>query len=114
VETHPSELVTALAASGIEVLLCRSISVVEKLCHEDDLGVVILGLDDPRVNNRVLRDLKRKRPALHIIGISSRAFHPELKDAISNYIYACLRKPVDFDELIYLLKSISFTTTLFE
>lgn len=108
---HPFELATTLAANDIQVLRCRSILDVEKLSGEDDPGVVILALDDPHVNNRVLRDLKRRHPALQIIGISSRPFHPELKEAIANYMYACLSKPLDTDELIYLVKSISCTAT---
>jgi len=30
----------------------------------------------------------------------------ELKEAISKHIFACLRKPVDSNELLYLLKTI--------
>jgi DNA-binding NtrC family response regulator len=101
----------SLHASGFQVLPCRSISDLENLCGEDDLGVVILDLDNPLVNNRVLRDLKQKRPAMQLIGISSRVFHPELKDAISKYMYACLCEPLDPEELIYLVKSIFCNAT---
>jgi DNA-binding NtrC family response regulator len=99
-------LTAPLEANGFQVLSCLTIFDVETLCHEADLGVVILELESPLVSNRVLRDLKRKRPAMHLIGISDRLFHPELKDAISHYIYACLCDPIDPDELIYLVKSI--------
>ncbi len=106
IEEQPPELVTSLEANGFQVLPCCSISDMEKLSQESDLGVVILDLDDPYISNRVLRDVKKKRPALQIIGVSSRPFHPELKEAIANYMYACLCKPVDPEELIYLVKSI--------
>jgi DNA-binding NtrC family response regulator len=101
-----TELTTLLEARGFQVMPCRTIFDVDTLCQEDNPGLVILDLDNPLINNRVLRDLKRKHSAIHLIGTSSRLFHPELKDAISNYIYACLCKPVDPDELIYLVKSI--------
>jgi DNA-binding response OmpR family regulator len=68
--------------------------------------VVILDLDGLPVTNHLLRDLKRQNPEVHIIGISSRTFHPELQEALSLHISACLAKPVDSDELIYWVKSI--------
>ncbi len=67
---------------------------------------VILDLDTVSVDNRIIRDLKRKNPGVYIVALSIRQFHPELKEAISSHIYACLGKPVDPDELIYWLRSI--------
>ena len=66
----------------------------------------MIDLDDLPVAKNFFRELKEIDPSLNIMGLSSRSFHPELEDAISKYIYACLRKPVDTDELLYLLKSI--------
>jgi DNA-binding NtrC family response regulator len=100
-----------LQANGFQVRPCRSISDLENLCREDELGVAILDLDNPLVNNRVLRDLKQRRPVIQLIGISSRLFHPELKDAISKHMYACVCDPLDPDELIYLVKSIFCNAT---
>ncbi|MGO9117965.1 MAG: response regulator [Desulfomonilaceae bacterium] len=108
---HPPEVTRVLEANGFKVLPCRSIFDLEKLCHEDDLGVVIVDLDDPLMNNRLLREVKRKHPALHIIGISSHLFHPDLKEAIASHIYACLCEPVDPEQLIYLVKGILCTAT---
>lgn len=68
--------------------------------------VVILDLDGLPVTNRFLKDLRRKNPDVHIIGISSRTFHPELQEAMRRDISACLAKPLDEEELIYWLKSI--------
>jgi DNA-binding NtrC family response regulator len=108
------ELTSALEASGFQVLPCGSIFDLEELCREDNPGVVILNLDDPLMNNRVLKEMKRKRPGLKIIGISGRPFHPELKEAMASQIYACLCEPLDPDELIYLVKSIFSTATSYE
>lgn len=69
-------------------------------CH-----VVILDLDSLPVDNRLFRNLKAKYPEIHIIGLSSRPFHPELKEAIGTHIYAILSKPIDDDELLYCLRS---------
>ncbi len=108
------ELTVILKTSGFQVLQCHSISGLEKRGPGKKSGIVILDLDDPPVNNRLIRDIKRKHPTLQIIGISGRSFHPELKEAITNHIYACLCKPVDPEELAYLVKSILCTATSFE
>lgn len=68
--------------------------------------VVILNLDSVSLDNRLIRDIKKRDTFLQIIAISSKSFHPELEEAIRDYIYACLRQPVDPDELIYWVKSI--------
>jgi len=48
------------------------------------------------------------------MAVSGRPFHPELKEALATYICACLCKPVDLDEPIYLVKSIFCTATTSE
>jgi hypothetical protein len=65
-----------------------------------------LNLDNIRVTNRELRDLKRKKPLTNIIGLSERQFHPELEEAFREYISVCLKQPLDSDELVYWLRSI--------
>ncbi|MCU0574616.1 MAG: response regulator [Syntrophobacteraceae bacterium] len=74
----------------------------ESLCD-----ALILDLDSVPVDNRFIRKLSRENPELCIIGISSRTFHPELEEAMRAHISACLSKPVDEDELLFWLKSIS-------
>lgn len=67
--------------------------------------IVILDLDGLPVENRFLRQLRRDSPGLQIIALSSRPFHPELEEAMSSHIYACLGRPPDPDELAYCLGS---------
>jgi DNA-binding NtrC family response regulator len=101
-----SELTTSLAAKGIEVLQCSSISDLERLIQENHIGVAVLDLDNGRVTNRVLREITRKCPSLKIIAVSGRSFHPELEEAMRSYLYACMSKPVDVENLMYLVESI--------
>lgn len=105
-DTEQPELATTLEATGFRVLQCRSTADLERLIRKRNCGLVILDLDNPLFDNRVLGAMKRKHPALQIIGVSSRPFHPELKEALMSYIYACISRPVDPDELNYLVKSI--------
>lgn len=100
------ELAATLEATGFRVSMCRSTSDLERLTRRKGGGVLILDLDDPLFNNRTLGAMKGKYPALQIIGLSSRPFHPELKEAMSSYLYACISKPVDVEELTYLVKAI--------
>ncbi len=69
-------------------------------------GALILDLDGLPVDNRFIRDFRKQNPKIPIFALSSRTFHPELQEALSLYISACLAKPVDPDELLYWIKSV--------
>jgi len=80
-------------------LLHASLSRIEGNC-------VILDLDAVRIDNRTIRELTLQYPHVYFLCMSSDRFHPELKDAICYHIYACLTKPLDYDELLYWLRCI--------
>lgn len=67
---------------------------------------VILDLDSMSIDNRTIRELTIDYPHIYFLCMSGDRFHPELKDAICYHIYACLTKPLDFDELLYWLRCI--------
>jgi DNA-binding NtrC family response regulator len=100
------ELENALAAKDVEVHRCRSLPEVHTVCHQTQSSVIVLDLDDAYITNQAIRDLKMKHPLVHLIAISSRPFHPELKESLRSYLYACASKPVDVEELMYLVTSI--------
>ncbi len=79
---------------------------MDQYIEENDCRALILNLDNVAVTNKVFRELKRKKPLLNIIALSKRQFHPELEEALREYISVCLAKPVDSDELVYWLKTI--------
>jgi DNA-binding NtrC family response regulator len=83
-----------------------SLTNMDQYLGESDCRAIILNLDNVSVTNKILRDLKRKNPLINIIGLSERQFHPELEEALREYISVCLAKPVDSDELTYWLKTI--------
>ena len=101
-----NELGAALETARYRVTVAEGIANLGENVEEVQAGTLVLDLDAFPVDNRFFRDLKKNYPALSIIGISSRSFHPELKEAMKNHIYASLNKPVDPDELIYWLNSI--------
>ncbi len=105
-EEQCKELRTILAHEHYRITTLHSLLNLEESIHEGTCRAVILDLDTVPVGNRALRELKRKNPEVFIICLSKRKFHPELEEAISRHMYACLGKPVDPDELVYLLRSI--------
>jgi DNA-binding NtrC family response regulator len=83
-----------------------SIQNLESRLAEKKFLAVIIDIDTVAIDNRTIRDLALKFPGIRFLCTSKDRFHPELKDAIGNHIYACLKKPVDPDELMFWIKSI--------
>ena len=84
----------------------NSLAKMDQYINNSDCRAVVLSLDNIPVTNRSLKDLKRKKPLVNIIAYSKRQFHPELEEALREYISVCLAKPVDTEELVYWLKTV--------
>lgn len=67
---------------------------------------VILDLDSVPLDNRTICRLTTSFPEARFFCASSARLHPDLKDAISRHLFACLTKPIDRDELHFFLKSV--------
>jgi len=78
---------------------------VSRYMQGRDKGVLIVDLDTEQISNAALRELKKKYP-LSIIALSGEHMHPKLEESLRHHIYACLNKPADPDELLYLLKGV--------
>jgi len=96
-------------------LLQNSDYVATPLYSIDDLAenieksgcrAIFWDVDTVPADNRSVRELTIKFPGVYFFCLSSKRFHPELKDAICYHIYACLNRPIDQDELFYWLRSI--------
>ena len=83
-----------------------SLSEMEQQTEQSDYRAAIVNLDNISVTNKKFRALKQKKPAMSIIALSERQFHPELEESLREYISVCLAKPIDPDELIFWLKGI--------
>ncbi len=99
------ELCNFLDKRNYQTTPLHSVENLETHIREENCQVLVLDLDMKDVDRKLFRDLKRIKPSLSILGISNRPFHPELEEAMSRHIYACLGKPVDEDELVFFLKS---------
>ena len=104
--THRQNLVAFLKDNAYTATPMNSLANMDRYMAETDCRAVVLNLDNIAVTNKVLRDLKRKKPLINIIAHSKRQFHPELEEALREYISVCLAEPVDTEELGYWLKSV--------
>jgi DNA-binding NtrC family response regulator len=84
----------------------HSLKNLKNYFQESSCQAVIVDLDTVPIDNRMVRELSQLHPNAYFFCISDQRFHPELKDAIYNHFFACLYKPVDPDELFYLLNCI--------
>jgi DNA-binding NtrC family response regulator len=100
-------LCDSLQSENYRTFSYHSVQNLEKKILEIECRIIILDLDSLPVDNRFIVDLRRRYPKLPIIGLSSRPFHPDLREAMSTHIFACMIKPLDLDELIFWIKSIS-------
>ena len=104
--TSCQELVELLEGRQYSTTSIHILSDLEGHLEKGGNLTVILDIDSVPVDNRVIRELTIKYPEVHFLCTSKDRFHPDLKDAICYHIYACLAKPVDPDEIFYLLRSI--------
>jgi DNA-binding NtrC family response regulator len=99
-----SELLRASEYPTVSLHSCEDL-------HEQILGasvkVLLVDLDKADVDNSFFRNLKKRRPEVFILALSSASHHPNLQEAMGSHIYACLAKPLDPEELLYWLWSIS-------
>ncbi len=83
-----------------------SIDDLEENIEKSGCRAIFWDIDTVPADNRTVRELTIKFPGVYFFCLSSKRFHPELKDAICYHIYACLNRPIDQDELLYWLRSI--------
>ena len=104
--TQSQNLIAFLKDNAYTATPMDSLANMDRYMAETDCRAVVLNLDSISVTNKMLRDLKRKKPSINIIAHSKRQFHPELEEALREYISVCLAEPVDTEELGYWLKSV--------
>ena len=104
--TQSQNLCTILKDNTYATVQMNSLENFDRYLVETDCLAIVLNLDNISVTNKTLRDLKHKKPSINIIAISKRQFHPELEEALREYISVCLAQPVDIDDLVYWLNTV--------
>jgi DNA-binding NtrC family response regulator len=97
----------AFAARGHIVCRAKSLDELESFVSDADCRLVLLDLDLASPGNEFFRRVKKLHPLLNILTMSERPFHPELREAMTHHICACLRKPLDIEELEFWLKTVT-------
>ena len=105
-QKQSEDLCALLSEHRYGVTSLNSLSDLDSYLEERECRAVILDLDTMAIDNRIIRDFKRKNARVNIIAYSERQYHPELEEALRDYISVCLAKPVDPDELFYWLRCI--------
>jgi hypothetical protein len=102
----PSQEIMRLAGDqAFTVELCASAEKAAGILSASSKGIIaIFDLDRLDLDERYFRQLP-KTPGHCLMGLSRSPFHPDLKEAIGRHLIACLRKPIDTDELRFLLDS---------
>lgn len=100
------ELCKVLNDSSYETVAVHAREQIEGSVRANGTRVIFIDLDSFSIDNRFIKMFRRRHPDVSIFAISSRLLHPELQESISTDISACLRKPVDAEEMLYLLRSI--------
>jgi DNA-binding NtrC family response regulator len=100
------ELCKLLDSGQFKATALYSTHNLEKSIKDSGCQAIFWDIDTVSVDNRTVRELTIKFPAIYFFCLSRHPFHPELQDAICYHIYACINRPVDPDELFYWLRSI--------
>ena len=104
---HGRQLCDLLQDLNYSVFLIHSLKDLKQELLKDPEVAVILDLDTVPVNNQFFRGLRKIHPQLHMLGVSKLSYHPGLEEVIGSHLFACLVKPLDIEELSFMLKSIS-------
>ena len=105
-EKNRTRLCKLLEDYNFQSFPIKSLSETTQIFTSHQPGTIIIDIDELPVSDRFFKELKNKLPKVHILGISQRSYHPEMKESITSDFYACLKKPVDIEELEYFLASI--------
>jgi len=83
----------------------KDLCALRRGCPGEEPGLILVDFDYLSNATDVLACLRRRLPLVKVIGISSKHFHPELRDAFRDQIFACVQKPLNFQEVEFLVRS---------
>lgn len=105
-EKECEDLGKVLETRGYHLITVRTLPDIEHYFHKHQCRLVFLDLDSVPLDNRTIRQVTLENPGLYLLALSRDLYHPELKESIGCHIYACINKPMDPEEIFYLIESI--------
>lgn len=106
IEDTSGKLIAFIEEKGFSTMHLKSVESLENILAGESPMILMIDIDSLPLDNKHLFQLHRKSTGTSILLLSSRKAHPELREAIGRYVYACISKPLDLDEVDYWLKSI--------
>ncbi|MEW6349704.1 MAG: response regulator [Thermodesulfobacteriota bacterium] len=106
-DPHSPEVHGLLEQQGYVVVRAGSPEELELRVSEADCLAVLVDLDLTTLGSSFFKRVRHLQPHLSVLTMSGQAFHPELKEAMTHHICACLRKPLDREELLFWLKAVA-------
>jgi DNA-binding NtrC family response regulator len=100
------DMQAALSESDYAVHRISAVETIIQRVQAGERQIVLLDFDTLALDNNQIKAIQHKNPGTVLIGSSSRTFHPELKEALSRHFFACFTKPINLEELQYLLKGV--------
>ena len=101
------ELCELLEEVQFNAISLNSTHNLEQRIKDTGCQAIFWDIDTVPVNNRTIKTFTTKFPGVYFFCLSKQAIHPELREAISHHIYACLNRPIDADELFFWLRTIN-------
>ncbi len=101
-----SKLADMIRFEGHRIRVCHSMGDLQTVLAKSAFLAVILDIDNLDIDNRTIRNLTLAYPDVCFLCTSRERFHPELKEALCYYIFACINKPVDPEEMVYWIRCI--------
>jgi len=101
------EIKSILDEGGYEIESCESIEEATQKLDRTWPNVLLIDLDGKEITNRQIRYFRRSHKGVQVVAFSSRTYHPELKESLREDVCACLAKPLNADEFVYWLNSIT-------
>ena len=98
------KLCQILQTHHFELQHLQSLQMIGSMSESEPVAILI-DLDSITISNIDIRNLKRAHPDIPLLSISHKPFHPELQESMRLHIFACVSKPVDPDELIFLFNT---------
>lgn len=105
-EKQCSELCLQLKERQFLAAPIHSLPDLKRHLQSSACKTVIIDIDTVHIDNYSVKTLTAENPGVCFFCMSKDRFHPDLKDIIGGYIYACINKPVDLEELFYWLEAV--------
>lgn len=100
------KLQNVLQTGHYESVVLHSLDELDRWLGRARCRTIIIDLDSLPVDRTYFRNFRQQHPHISVLCMSQRQFHPELEEAIRENIFACVNKPVDPEEIGFLLKSV--------